>query len=215
MRFQHAHPENDGELTRVFGCPITFSAASLEMRFSLSVLALPNAHPDSKLLAILMRYAETLLPTRLDEGPAGRATAIIARQWAKGLPTLATIAAEMNLPVRTLQRRLAEARVSHSALVDDVRRGLAMTFVADPTLGFCEIAYILYFADATALIRAFRRWTGETPGQFRKRVSWGHSNTGDDGDGFNAVPRGRHGVPSHHFERSPLGHQPSDVATKK
>ncbi len=110
MKFQHEQEKDDGELTRIFGCPVAFGASELEMCFARSLLALPNEHPDSRLLAILMRYADTLLqalPVRGDTVAASAASEI-ARQLAKELPTLSSTAAVMRMPERTLQRRLTE-----------------------------------------------------------------------------------------------------------
>jgi AraC-like DNA-binding protein len=86
------------------------------------------------------------------------------------LPTLSGTAAAMGLPERTLQRRLAEAGVSHSALVEGVRRELALKHLADAGLSIAEIAFLLHFADSTAFDRAFKRWTGEPPARHRNRL---------------------------------------------
>lgn len=171
MAFQHERRMDDGELWRVFGCPIVFGAPEQELRFAPAVLDLPHVHADSTLLAVVTRYAETALRSL----PAGgdlvaRASAAITRRMATRLPTLADTAFELELPERTLQRRLAAAGVSHSALVEDVRHRLALKHLADAGLSIGEIAFLLHFADSTAFDRAFRRWTRETPAQYRARL---------------------------------------------
>jgi AraC-like DNA-binding protein len=171
MIFQHEHSGDDGELARVFACPIAFGAAVTELRFAPSILQLPHTHPDSRLLAILTRYAESLLTSLPSRGdPVASVSSAIARQMAKELPALPSTAAAVHLPERTLQRRLAEKGVTHSTLVDEVRRDLALKYLGDARLSIGEIAYLLHFADSTALHRAFRRWTGEAPAQYRRRL---------------------------------------------
>jgi AraC-like DNA-binding protein len=89
---------------------------------------------------------------------------------ATDLPTLPTTATAVRIPERTLQRRLAEEGVSHSALVDDVRRSLAVKYLGSANVSVTEIAYMLHFADPTVFSRAFKRWTGESPAAYRKRL---------------------------------------------
>jgi AraC-like DNA-binding protein len=169
--FQHARPHDDGELARVMRCPIQFSAERIELRFPHPILGLPHIHHDSRLLEILLRYADQQLAAL----PAGgdivtRASSAIARQIASSVPTLASTATSLRLHPRTLQRRLAAAGQTHQALVDDVRRGLALKYMGDAGLSVNEIAYLLHFSDATAFARAFKRWTGALPLQYRQQV---------------------------------------------
>ena len=171
MTFQHERSHDDGELSRVFGCPLVFGAREMEMRFATSVLDLPHRNADTSLVQIVSRYADAALESVPASGDlVGRVSSAIVRRMSTELPTLPGTAAAMELPERTLQRRLAEAGVSHSALVDHVRRGLALKYVADAAFSIGEIAFLLHFADSTAFDRAFKRWTGETPARYRNRL---------------------------------------------
>lgn len=168
MVFQHERSDDDRELARVFACRIVFGAAETEMRFAPSILRLPHTRSDSRLLAILTRYADSLLTSLPSRGDlVASASSTIARQMAKELPSLASTAAAVHLPERTFQRRLAEQGVSHSTLVDEVRRDLALKYIGDAGLSIGEIGYLLHFSDSTAFHRAFKRWTGEAPVQYR------------------------------------------------
>jgi AraC-like DNA-binding protein len=175
VMFQHAHPDDDRELRRVFGCPIRFSAPHIEICFSPRILELPHIHSDSRLLEILLRHADREL---LDLGPRGdavaRASSAVTRQLTKGMPTLSSTAVALHHHPRTLQRRLAAHGVSHTTLVDDARRGLALRYIGDAGLSIAEIAYVLHFSDATAFNRAFKRWTGETALRYRKQMLAGN-----------------------------------------
>ena len=171
MAFQHERAHDDAELSRVFGCPLEFGAREIEVRFARPVLGLPHLHADSSLLAVVTRLADDALRSV----PAGvdlvaRASSAIARRISTGLPTLSETAVAVRVPERTLQRRLGEAGVTHSALVEDVRRQLALKHVADAGLSIAEVAFLLHFADSTAFDRAFKRWTGETPARYRARL---------------------------------------------
>ena len=170
MAFQHERARDDGELSRVFGCPLAFGACEIELRFAASVLELPHLHADSTLLDVVSRFADAALESVPARGDlVARAACAIARRMSSELPTLSATAAAMTLPERTLQRRLAAAGVSHSALVDGVRHELALKHVANARLSIAEIAFLLHFADSTAFDRAFKRWTGEPPARYRSR----------------------------------------------
>jgi len=170
MTFQHERVHDDRELARVFGCPLVFGAAEGEMRIPSSVLPLPHVRGDSTVLAVLSRYAESLIASLPAQGSLlARVSSAIARRMATELPTLGTTASDVRIPERTLQRRLADEGVSHSSLVDEVRRNLALKYIGDAHVSITEIGYLLHFADPSVFSRAFKRWTGESPVAYRKR----------------------------------------------
>lgn len=171
VTFRHAASGEPAELARVFGCPVAFGADHSEIRFDRSVLQLPHVNPDSRLLDVLTRYADSLLRALPSRGElVASVSSSIARQMATRLPSLGAIAAAVRLPERTLQRRLAATGASFSKLVDDVRRELALKYIGDAALSIGEIGYLLHFSEPTSFYRAFKRWTGEGPAQYRKAL---------------------------------------------
>jgi len=78
----------------------------------------------------------------------------------------------MNLTPRSLQRHLKTHGKGFSAELDGVRRDLALALVTQP-LTLQEVAFLLGFSEPAAFHRAFRRWTGEAPGQYRARARSG------------------------------------------
>ena len=71
---------------------------------------------------------------------------------------------------RTLQRRLRESGLSFSQLVDETRQQLVLHYLRDPALELAEIAFLVGFSEAGSLARAFRRWTGTSPGEYRRHL---------------------------------------------
>ncbi|MNF02456.1 HTH-type transcriptional regulator VirS [compost metagenome] len=67
-----------------------------------------------------------------------------------------------------MRRKLAEEGTRFRDVLNETRRDLAETYIRDTALAFGEIAYLLGFASAEAFQRAFKRWTGLTPGEFRR-----------------------------------------------
>jgi AraC-like DNA-binding protein len=89
---------------------------------------------------------------------------------ARALPTLASTAVQLRMPERTLQRLLAQTGVTYRSLLDDIRRELALKWIGDARLGMSEIGFLLHFSDTTGFYRAFKRWTGETPIEYRRHL---------------------------------------------
>jgi AraC-like DNA-binding protein len=84
-------------------------------------------------------------------------------------PTLEGISAMMRMSARTLQRRLQESGVRFSELLDNARSDAARKLLADDDATVNEIAYKVGYAQPRAFLRAFKRWTGETPRRYRRR----------------------------------------------
>ena len=82
-------------------------------------------------------------------------------------------ARRLRMSSRTLGRRLADERITFKELVDDVRKTVALRLVSGRELGMAEIALRTGFTETPSFYRAFRRWTGLTPNQYR------HARHGD------------------------------------
>ena len=74
----------------------------------------------------------------------------------------------LQMSTRTLGRRLEQEGTTFSALLDDLRKRLALRYVATRDLGLSEIAFLLGFSQSGAFHRAFKRWTGHTPLEYRR-----------------------------------------------
>jgi AraC-like DNA-binding protein len=84
------------------------------------------------------------------------------------VPKLEDIAAERHVSPRTLHRQLAAERTSYRALADEVRYTIAAELLTNARLGVNQVAERLGYADAASFTRAFKRWTGHTPGAYAK-----------------------------------------------
>jgi AraC-like DNA-binding protein len=167
----HPPPASLAEHTRVLGMVPRFGGDALELVLSRTDLERPSRGADPALGAILESHAR-LLHARL---PASRELVDLARAavhaaMLAGEPTVTAVARRLEIPSRTLQRRLSERRTSVAQLLDEVRADAARSWLADPTVSIAEITFGLGFAEVSAFHRAFVRWTGTTPGQFRRSV---------------------------------------------
>ncbi len=90
-------------------------------------------------------------------------------------PTLEAAAEAMGMAAWTLRRRLQDENSSYQHLLDDLRRDLAVAHIRETTLSFGEVAFMLGFSSPGAFQRAFKRWTNDTPGDFRRRYNQARS----------------------------------------
>jgi AraC-like DNA-binding protein len=84
-----------------------------------------------------------------------------------GSPRGQSVAQRLGMPLRTLQRRLREENTTLAALIDGVRFELAERYLSDARISSQEAAFLLGFSDVSAFHRAFVRWTGVTPAEYR------------------------------------------------
>ena len=101
---------------------------------------------------------------------------IIASEFRGGDPSLEHVAEQLAMTPRTLQRKLHEIGTSHNELLDQMRRQLAMRYLREREMAICEVAYLLGFSESSSFHRAFKRWTGVTPKEFRKNLQATLSN---------------------------------------
>ena len=80
---------------------------------------------------------------------------------------MTAVAAQLGLQERTLRRRLAAESTSYDAIVDDVRRRLAVEYLQMTRMSVDDVAWKVGFSDSSNLRRAIRRWTGKTVSQVR------------------------------------------------
>lgn len=170
VRFAAPAPASDAEHRRFFGCPVSFGAALSAIVLDRAALALPMQRPEPELALILERHAELLVGKvgSPDEDFPTRVRRVVVEGLPDGNVSLEWTARRLATSVRTLQRRLREEGLSYDALLDGTRRDLARQYLGDPALSIQETAHLLAFGDLRGFYRAFRRWEGRTPAEYRQ-----------------------------------------------
>lgn len=166
--FAHAPPPDTAEHERIFGVPVRFGARHNGFSFDAALLQRPMKRAEAGLSATLERLAEQLaarVPTSDDI--VAQATTELSRALVGGDPGLAPLALALGMTPRTLQRRLREHETSHKLLLDEVRHQRARDLLMAGELSISEVGFLLGFSEAAAFSRAFKRWSGQTPGAFR------------------------------------------------
>jgi AraC-like DNA-binding protein len=175
VELHHAPPDATARAEHVrlfgsaprYGCP----ANALELSADDAARAVPNADP--LLSRIVVRNAEALLAERpaAVETAAGKVRRILATLLGddESGANLAAVATKLHMSERSLQRRLADEGVTFDAILDELRRELALRYLADEKVAIAEIAYLLGYSEPSAFHRAFKRWMGTTPAEARQR----------------------------------------------
>lgn len=103
------------------------------------------------------------------EGVSGRVIAALCERIGQASLSIESIASDMRLTKRTLQRRMQNQNTSFAMLRDDVRFHHAITFLVDKNMRVDQVSVALDFSDRTSFTNAFKRWTGLSPSAFKKR----------------------------------------------
>jgi AraC-like DNA-binding protein len=165
---RYAAPPYASEYHRLFQCPVVFGAPDNEVRFDRADLDLPLPGGDETLHRMLCERAEHAVASR--EGSLSlseRAKELMGRGERLDGLNITKVAKELKLSASALQRKLKDEGTNYSQLLDDVRRQQALATVVRADVPIKELAERLGFSETSAFHRAFRRWTGQTPRQFR------------------------------------------------
>lgn len=161
-------PAADPVRERLYGATVTYDYPCAEILISRETWRCEVANADPYLHTTLKRVAAQL--QLIQPGDTGLERALRARLRAslsQGRAAPGRMAALLGLSERTLQRRLAENGLSFSDVLEDFRREESIRLLCDPSLHLVEIATRLGYSEQTSFTRAFRRWTGSTPGAWR------------------------------------------------
>jgi AraC-like DNA-binding protein len=169
VEFTHPRPTSVLEHERIFACPVVFGADTCQMVIPREAWDAPRVGADPMLFSVLDGHARTLL----DQQPAdttivGRVRDAIGVALRGGDPGLESVAKQLGMSPRTLQRRLGEQSAIFNEVLDTMRFGAAKSYLAQRNIAATEIAYLLGFAEQSSFNRAFKRWAGQTPGEFRR-----------------------------------------------
>lgn len=163
------------EFRRFFRAPVVFDAQCASLTYAEASLLVPFAASDTRLVELLTHPADAALAAIPPPAPLlDRARFEISRRLsatngdANG-KAAELVAERLRCSPRTLRRRLAEQGRSYRALLDDARHERARALLDDPRQSITAIAHLVGFSDPTSFARAFRRWTGLGPSQYRRR----------------------------------------------
>jgi AraC-like DNA-binding protein len=169
ISFEH-QPDDVAAFERALACPVRTLASWNGVAIERSTCQLPMPRRDPILRKFLESQADAILVNMPAEtGVAVDVRRALASGVASGATRMSSIARQLGMSERTLNRRLAEQGVTYQELLDDVRKASSGRYLDESTLSIGEIAYLLGYSEPAAFHRAFKRWYGMTPEHFRSR----------------------------------------------
>jgi AraC-like DNA-binding protein len=171
VAFRRAAPADKGPYEALFGCPVSFGADANRLSIGLADAdhPLPTGNRD---LAAMHDHALVEQLARLDKKDViARFRASLLERMTSGDLSEDNLARDLHMSRRSLQRRLAEAEATYQSLVDDTRRDMALRYLADADKSATDIAFLLGYSQQSAFTRAFRRWMGMSPTEYRSSKS--------------------------------------------
>lgn len=169
--FQHGERAKDN-LEAFFKAPVHFMSRGNYLQFKQADLEKSTMKADKHLQEYLVaRMQEELayIDTESDPLLKGIQT-FIQESLPSGIPSLVNAAEQVNLAPRTLKRRLATQGYSFRELVQDMQAQSAKYYLKHSEKSISEITFLTGFSEQSAFNRAFKRWTGQSPSQFRKAI---------------------------------------------
>jgi AraC-like DNA-binding protein len=165
-------PEDPKPHNSFFRCPIDYDAPTTDFVIDRKSWDAELENADQQLARIMEQHAQLLMASRpLPDDLVGQVRQQIVRSLDGTKVTREDLAKGLHMSVRTLQRRLDENGIVFSDLVDEVRQELAKKHLNAGELTLTEIGFLLGFSEQSSFTRAFKRWTGKTPLEFRRASS--------------------------------------------
>jgi AraC-like DNA-binding protein len=166
VHLRHAYAGGQSEYERVFGCPVHFGAPAYELLIPRRAMLHPFPGHSPGTIRHLEAIAEQERRRIGEPAFADRLRGMLRLRLPAEPTDADSLAAALHMSVRTLRRRLEDEGTGFSEVLDSARRELALERLAEGE-PVAVVAERCGFANARNLVRAFRRWTGETPNAWR------------------------------------------------
>jgi AraC-like DNA-binding protein len=169
LKLDYPAPTHADRYSALFDCPIRFDCPATQLFFDADILdqPLPNASPQSAALYAKLCEQHSINASRGDM--AGRVWQVIVEEPAQP-PSLAQCAERLHCSPRTLSRKLQAQGWQYQQLVDQVREIHARRYLCNPTTSITEVGHQLGYADSSSFHRAFKKWTGLSPSEYRRQL---------------------------------------------
>lgn len=170
--FAHARRHPLSIYTELLGERVRFSTGWSGFVFDAEALELPITGSNPQIGRYLQQQAEAQLealgPDEADPPLDAQVRSLIDQQLMAGTGDQASVARALGMSARTLQRGLKALGTSFGRQLEDVRRQRAELLLLRPRLSVAEVAFMLGYHNPRAFYRSFRRWTGQTPSEYRR-----------------------------------------------
>jgi AraC-like DNA-binding protein len=173
LRAEYSFPEpaHSAEYRLMYCADLRFERPNTAIAFEAGYLDLPVQQNERSIKEFLRTAPESILLKYKNGSSLSARVRRRLRQFEPGeVPDFEDLAGELNLAPATMRRRLHEEGTSYQSIKDQLRRDLAIGYLSHTDRSVMEIALELGFSERSAFHRAFRKWTGASPGEFRRTL---------------------------------------------
>ncbi len=161
-------PADPDRFESMLGSKIRFGCETIRLTFYLADIQTPLATGDPALARVNDAQTQGYLDSFLARTTSREVVGKIVEKLPQGPPNQEQIASALNVSNRTLQRKLKNEGTSFMDLLQDTRMQLARRYLLQPTRSIVETSYLLGFSEPSTFSRAFKRWTGQAPAEYRE-----------------------------------------------
>lgn len=169
--FAHPAPAHAAEYAVMFTRRVAFDAVATAIRFEAGLLSAPVVQDEAALKAFLRVAPQSVfLKYKNEVGWSARLRRRLRRSVGQpDWPVLEDVARELHVAPTTLRRRLEAEGSSYQGIKDELRRDVAIHRLCTTRLSIAEVGRLVGFQDPSAFHRAFKKWCGVQPGEYRAR----------------------------------------------
>ncbi len=169
--FRHPEPSYTEEYARIFKAPVLFSQKQTKVIVDTQLLQKPllGALPEAN-RKIEMEARAQLLQLHQSQKVSRQIIQYLEDNLGQNAISIQDVADHLKMTPRTLQRRLRDEDTSYVTLREKVRFRFAQNYLKDDSMNMDSIAALLGFSESTNFYHAFKRWSGMSPGEFRKQL---------------------------------------------
>lgn len=167
--FNFRHGATDDEYFRVYGCPVSLAQQETRLYFDPAIMQHPLWQAEPELLHLHEQLALEKLQELARYDLIAEVRRAIGSILESGDITLEIVATQLHITPRRLRTQLSEANTSFQQILSQYRCKLAKRLLANTNESIERIVYLTGFSEPSTFYRAFRRWTDETPVEYRKR----------------------------------------------
>lgn len=163
----HAPPRELEVYNEFFKAPLNFSAKRDALVFDPEQIDKKLVYSNPKLARANDQMVVDYLDRFNRDNIAQQVRIQIIDHLPTGVPSQKEIAQSLNLSLRSMQRQLQKEKTTFKSALEDIRKTLASNYLKNSPRSIGEIAYLLGFSETSSFVRAFKRWNGKTPSQYR------------------------------------------------
>ncbi|MCZ6829413.1 MAG: AraC family transcriptional regulator [Gammaproteobacteria bacterium] len=170
VSFAYPQPAYAAEYETTFGCPVQFDAPENRFEWDLELLSQPLLLANKVSAEMGRKLCQDFMSQHQVENSWSRKVSDILMGAPGRLPDMEQVASQLHLSSRTLRRNLRLENITFQTLSDTLRHDMSKRYLQNSRLNLDEIAHLVGFTETTNFRRAFRRWEGQPPAKYRRRM---------------------------------------------